>query len=569
MTMFSLAQVPFSTYGSRLSLSPVSKSHETSSYTETLYLRLHHNARPGTIHAFLQLQPLETETLKSKTALTILATPASVVWSDGADGCIEFCFETPHCLRLRGQGLGLELNALYDTVLFAEHDDQLSFNIFDVSRRFVLERMQGLVQTKGWWRANVKEKVSIKILPDETGTWELALHEVKTTTFVANSHQEFESCLSATRTTFDDWLSKTLPVPTRWKESGELAAYVNWASVVEPHGLLKRPAMLMSKGWMSSVWSWDHCFNALALAERNNQLAWEQMLLIADYQDEYGCYPDSVNDVEVIYNFTKPPIHGLTVRELLKVSTPSKDILETLYTSLSRLTKWWLQYRRLPGKALPYYLHGNDSGWDNATAFDEGVPLVTPDLATFLVLQMDTLADLAKRLGTNEEDDWKREADALLGSLISELWMGERFVAKLARTGEVVANDSLLYCLPVLLGERLPRDIQSKLARTIETFMTPYGLATEPPTSPNYQSDGYWRGPIWAPSTYLVIKGLESCRYSEFASDIAERFCGVCAKSGFAENFDALTGEGLRDKAYTWTSSIFLLLANQLAELKS
>jgi len=30
---------------------------------------------------------------------------------------------------------------------------------------------------------------------------------------------------------------------------------------------------------------------------------------------------------------------------------------------------------------------------------------------------------------------------------------------------------------------------------------------------------------------------------------------------GFAENFNALTGTGLRDRAYTWTAAGYLLLA--------
>jgi hypothetical protein len=35
----------------------------------------------------------------------------------------------------------------------------------------------------------------------------------------------------------------------------------------------------------------------------------------------------------------------------------------------------------------------------------------------------------------------------------------------------------------------------------------------------------------------------------------------VCERSGFAENFDALTGNGLRDRAYTWTAAAYLVLA--------
>jgi putative isomerase len=495
--------------------------------------------------------------------MTAHVRPEVLTWTDGQGGCIDICFDTPYTLRFRGQGLGLELKACYETVMFALQNNQIVLNIFDVSRRFVLEGLLGTLQGQGAWRAGSKEPVSVTVSPDDTGAWEFALHEVQST-FTVKPLREFETCQNSTKKSFNDWLSTTLLAPEQWREARELAAYINWASVVEPQGLLKRPAMLMSKGWMSSVWSWDHCFNALALAETDNKLAWDQLLLMVDYQDAYGCYPDSLNDVEVIYNFTKPPIHGWAVRELLKIATPSKDILETLYTSLSRWTLWWLEQRRLPGQALPYYLHGNDSGWDNSTMFDKGVPLVAPDLAAFLIVQLDTLADLARGLGMKEEVTWKHKADTLLEALLAQLWTGERFVAKLARSGEDVANESLLYCLPILLGERLPEEVRDKLAQQVKTFLTDYGLATEKTNSPAYKKDGYWRGPIWAPSTYLVVQGLEGCGHRELALDIAERFCEMCASSGFAENFDALTGEGLCDKAYTWTSSVFLLLAEKL-----
>lgn len=61
----------------------------------------------------------------------------------------------------------------------------------------------------------------------------------------------------------------------------------------------------------------------------------------------------------------------------------------------------------------------------------------------------------------------------------------------------------------------------------------------------------------------VVIDGLKQCGEVELAKEIAKRFCDTCMKSGFAENFDALTGEALRDVSYTWTSSVFLVLAHE------
>jgi hypothetical protein len=42
---------------------------------------------------------------------------------------------------------------------------------------------------------------------------------------------------------------------------------------------------------------------------------------------------------------------------------------------------------------------------------------------------------------------------------------------------------------------------------------------------------------------------------------VSQRFRALCERSGFAENFDAGTGQGLRDRAYTWTASGYLILA--------
>jgi hypothetical protein len=59
----------------------------------------------------------------------------------------------------------------------------------------------------------------------------------------------------------------------------------------------------------------------------------------------------------------------------------------------------------------------------------------------------------------------------------------------------------------------------------------------------------------------LAEDGLRRGGAIELADQVSARFRAVCEKSGFAENFDALTGQGLRDRAYTWTASAYLILA--------
>ena len=51
---------------------------------------------------------------------------------------------------------------------------------------------------------------------------------------------------------------------------------------------------------------------------------------------------------------------------------------------------------------------------------------------------------------------------------------------------------------------------------------------------------------------------------NDLARRIARSFTDMVARSGgHYENYDALTGIGLRDQAYTWTASVNLLLLHQ------
>jgi len=214
---------------------------------------------------------------------------------------------------------------------------------------------------------------------------------------------------------------------------------------------------------------------------------------------------------------------------------------------------------------LPHYYAGCDSGWDNATAFDHGVPVITPDLGAYLAVQADVIADLGVRLGRHADAEyWRQQAGVLVEALLGELWNGERFVARHAVTRETVATESLIYCMPILLGMRLPEAVRAALVNQLRGFVTEWGLASEHPESPSYEPDGYWRGPIWGSATLLIVDGLIACGEADMARDITRRFCRLCAHEGFAENFDAKAGRSQKDPGYTWTASAFMVLAERL-----
>jgi glycogen debranching enzyme len=169
---------------------------------------------------------------------------------------------------------------------------------------------------------------------------------------------------------------------------------------------------------------------------------------------------------------------------------------------------------------------------------------------------------LADELGqARDSAKWTGLAESMCTALLNELWAADRFHTIGVHNGQKWSTDSLLDLMPITLGEHLPAHVGSALAERIAPHLTRYGLASEAPTSQHYQPDGYWRGPIWAPSTVLVVDGLRRAGHGELARQASDRFRALCEASGFAENFDALTGAGLRDRAYTWTASAYLILA--------
>ncbi len=58
----------------------------------------------------------------------------------------------------------------------------------------------------------------------------------------------------------------------------------------------------------------------------------------------------------------------------------------------------------------------------------------------------------------------------------------------------------------------------------------------------------------------LIEDGLRRAGRCRPADEVSARFRRLCEASGFAENFDARTGEGLRDRAYSWTAAAYLIL---------
>ena len=567
MSLLDHNTIPFSRYGSFLAISRLARQ-------EGLFLRTVRGGDFGSDGGVIfEITP--TTAQGERLDFVVSMQPAELTLTT-AQGTIRFCFAEPNLLAVYGEEVNLTLqrqSGRYDNV-FALAPQILRVNCARPDLRYTVSALVGTVGFNAPWRDDRSTGIDITLQPGSKGYFHVALQEF---TGASDAPQiilerlkdvpSYRVQVKNVAKLYEQWKETILPVPSRYQQGREMAAYITWSCVVAPSGVLTRPAMYMSKNWMTNIWSWDNCFNALALAKNNPTLAWDQLMIFFDLQDNSGMLADFINDKFAYYAFTKPPIQGWALSLLLEENPGFfESRLHEIFPALELVTNYWFDYTDYSGEGMPNYNHGNDAGWDNSTIFAGGLPVASPDLLAFLIVQMDVLAQVANRLGLFEKARyWQERADSSLHLLLMRYWNGQEFVVP----GKTKVGDSLIAYMPLLLGKRLPQEIMTKLVQDVKEegrFFTPHGLATESVRSSFYREDGYWRGPIWAPSTMLMVDALRRCGEHEFAREVAQRYVRMANDSGMAENFNAITGEGLRDPAFTWTSSVFLYLASRLEE---
>lgn len=375
--------------------------------------------------------------------------------------------------------------------------------------------------------------------------------------------------------TFRDWrqFNQKMPgVPQPHELQAEQAWLNTWYATAPatPPNFPTAP-VLMAKAYMNSLWPWDCCFNALALGVTDLDAGLDQLMLPFALQQEDGQLPDKTGPDDAFLGCTKPPIQGWVLGKLMDLHRIPNAKLEMIYPRLVKWTDFWFTKRDHNTNGIPGYSGENagwDSGWDNSTVSGGESDNEAPELQAYLILQMKTLARMATQLGRQDEAArWSDRAAAHLKLFRQTYWLEGRLVTRLDGGKRIIHQPtSLEPMMSLVLGENLDTEMFNAMVKQLDNYLTPYGLASEMPSSPLYRSDpdAYWCGPVWAPAMYLVIDGLNRGGRRDLAVDLAQRFDRLIHQAGgYYENFDAKTGKGLKTKAYTWTSSVHLLLLHE------
>ncbi|MFV0440219.1 MAG: hypothetical protein ACK5LV_02870, partial [Lachnospirales bacterium] len=226
-------------------------------------------------------------------------------------------FGLENTINILADGLNIRLTAIknkYDSFIFYGENRWL-YELYTKEIKFYFHEIYGQFKINSPWNMVGNDYIKINILGEQEKTY--LIIEDFTTVQNNKSCMSFEDALSNNLSDFSLYKDKFTCKNPRYKNSFDLATYINWSSVVRPSGILSHYAMYMSKNWMNNIWSWDNCFNAMMLKDNFIDLALNQFEVFVEHQDEYGQYPDFINNKFKSFNCVKPPIHAFSLKKLM------------------------------------------------------------------------------------------------------------------------------------------------------------------------------------------------------------------------------------------------------------
>ena len=210
--------------------------------------------------------------------------------------------------------------------------------------------------------------------------------------------------------------------------------------------------------------------------------------------------------------------------------TGDKERLGRVFYPLLAYHKWLHLNRTWQDGS--YWSTGFACGMDNQPRVDTKVysehlshgHSIWVDACFQMVISGKLLIEMGKILGHEEDTEWLCDEVKMLTSVLNDkLWCEEdAYYYDMWRTGlngvkSIGAYWSLL--ADIVPAERLPRFI-AHLDNPNE-FKRAHRVPTLSADHPLYEDrGGYWKGGVWAPTNYMVLKGLDRVGYHALAYDI-------------------------------------------------
>ena len=211
-----------------------------------------------------------------------------------------------------------------------------------------------------------------------------------------------------------------------------------------------------------------------------------------------------------------------------------RDRLARVFPVLRAYHQWLRAYRTWPDGS--YWSTGWGCGMDNQPRVPSGMPYGNPehyhgrmtwaDTTLQQILSARLLAQMGRTLGVESDVADMRDEAARLGRFVNDrLWSeGDRFYCDRSGDGALNRVKSVGGYWALLAAVVPPARVAPFVAHLEDprAFNRPHRVPSLSADHAAYDArGGYWKGGVWAPTTYMVLRGLTEVGRDALAHDIA------------------------------------------------
>ncbi len=251
--------------------------------------------------------------------------------------------------------------------------------------------------------------------------------------------------------------------------------------------------------------------------------------------------------------------------------TGDQERIKKVFPALLAYHLWLKDWRTWPDGT--YWSTGWSCGMDNQPRQKPGVSVefhhghqVWADACMQQLLSCRMLIQMAKLIGREKDVECLQEEEEFLSKVVNQkLWDPEScFYYDLWSDGRLNHVKTIGAYWALLAGCVPPEGMDGFIAhlRNPGEFNRPHRVPSLSADHPEYREDGgYWLGGVWAPTNYMVLKGLEKAGEYDLAREIAinhvENVTKVCLETGTLwENYvpeQAAPGNPAKKDFVGWT----------------
>ncbi len=173
------------------------------------------------------------------------------------------------------------------------------------------------------------------------------------------------------------------------------------------------------------------------------------------------------------------------------------------------------------------------------------------------------LATMQTELGSDPSSAHQR-ATALTEAMCDQMWDDDLglFVDLDRCAGQPIPVRAAAGLLPLELP--LPMSIVNRLLQTAHDHVVdgPHGpvVPSVAADDPSFEARRYWRGPVWANITWLLLEALRMRHADKLHGELRGGLLRMVDRAGCHEYFDPLTGDALGADRFSWTAALCLTL---------